>query len=143
MFLKDYQKMIATTQSKHKGVVKYPQLLAVCKPGETGYVIRKGSKAILINVLEIKPRETKSALIIDEKVRAAMKDEGKMLEDAMGVFPFTAVVMESDSDAFNPGDIVQYDPEQLDSRSTKTLVIKQALAMLVTEYTLLGTVDTL
>lgn len=142
MFLKDYQKMIVKVQSKNKDVEIYPQLLEVCEPGKTGFQIRKGSKSILISVLEVEARELSKGIIIPADVKAKLKKENaKQMEDAMGVFPFMAVVMESDSEAFIPGDIVYYDPEQVNSHGTKTIVVKQAVAMLVTEYTLLGTID--
>ena len=142
MFLKDYQEEIAKVQLENYDVDKYPPLLSLCKPGETGFKLREDSKQILINILEVKPRESKSKIIISADIKNKMKGQGeKVLEDAQGVFPFLCVVMESSSPSFKVGDIAYYNPEEVAGRGTVTVVIKQALAMIVNEYALLGTID--
>lgn len=126
MLLKEIEEKIAEKQLKFKDLEKYPLLIEVCEPGQSGYKPRKDS--LVVCPLMIKSKET--SLVIKPK------DYVKPYEDYMGVYPFTCVIMESSLDAYKAGDFVQVNPQAL--LSSPTVVINGAAAIFIYENSIYG-----
>ena len=121
---------IDAIQKEYKNVNKYKSLIEVCEPGHTGFVCRKvgTSGYILLCPVVLKPR-VKKVITIDDKQLS--------LEDFMGVHPYIAVVMESSSEQYTPGDVVILDAQNM-KHTAQDVVVKSAMAVYVPESCILG-----
>lgn len=121
---------IKEVQNEYKEVQKYKDIIEVCKPGDTGFVCRKigTSGYLLLSIIKIEPRERK--VLIKEKINLS-------LEDFKGVYPYMAIVMESASEQYAPGDIVLFDYKTMQGNAID-IVVKGGLGVLVPEHSILG-----
>ena len=131
MFKDRLEKAIEDIQSKTGIIEEYPSLISVCDPGQTGFKCRtvNGTGELLICHITVPYQER----IIK------MSNYQPKLEEFKGVHPHLAVIMESGSNQFKPGDVVFYRPTM--APATSQVVIKSALALVVSDSYILG-VDT-
>jgi len=129
MFKEKLEKVIEEIQSKNKELTKFPSLLEVCNPGETGFKPKKVSEYsgyVLLCGFKVAAKER------------VIKEMQPGPADFMGVSPFMMVVMESGNPTYAPGDIVFIEPRMMEALDTNFVIVKSAIGYLMPDSIILG-----
>ena len=130
MFKEKLEQVIGEIQSKNKDIKKFPSLLEVCDPGETGFKPRKVNETS--GYVLLCPIQIKSRVSVIQGMKASPTDY-------MGLSPFMMVVMESSNNQLKPGDIVHLTRNAFDIIDDNFILVNSAVAYLLPDSVIQGT----
>lgn len=135
-YFKEVDKAIDKNLSHLKVNLDTPAHVLI-KPGETGFV--PNPRDVLLSVLTIKRK--KGSMIVDMDGKSA--NEGEMITDYNGQYPFQAIIMEVGVDfqhLYEVGDIVFITPLTI-NMLRDTLIIKETYMLKYSAGNITGKID--
>ena len=129
MFKEKLEKVIGEIQSKNKEIKKFPSLLEVSDPGNTGFKPRKVND--MSGYVLLCPVQVKSRTSIIQGMNPSPTD-------FMGLSPFMMVVMESATDQFKPGDIAHLSSNVFSQIDSNFILVNSAVTYLLPDSVIQG-----